>query len=124
MIFNFPLIIHNEEGFWGEFPDVIGCNCSGDSLDEILDDAKKALNLHLLCMIMDDEPLPKATYPTQIATDKDSFVTIISVELDVKKKDTSIKKTLTIPKWLNDKAIEQNINFSKTLQDALIKKMV
>lgn len=43
MVFNYPLIIHSDEGFWGEFPDVIGCNCSGDTLDEIIADATEAL---------------------------------------------------------------------------------
>lgn len=32
----------------------------------------------------------------------------------------AIKKTLTIPEWLNNAAIEKNVNFSKVLQDALI----
>jgi len=31
----------------------------------------------------------------------------------------AVKKTLTIPKWLDDMAIEQGINFSRTLQEAL-----
>ncbi len=35
------------------------------------------------------------------------------------KREKSVKKTLTIPKWLNDLGIENNINFSQTLQEAL-----
>lgn len=35
----------------------------------------------------------------------------------------SVKKTLTIPAWLNERAERMEINFSKTLQDALIKKL-
>ena len=35
----------------------------------------------------------------------------------------SVKKTLTIPAWLNDLADKNNINYSQTLQDALIKKL-
>lgn len=31
----------------------------------------------------------------------------------------SVKKTLTIPKWLNDAAQEYNINFSQLLQTAI-----
>ena len=33
--------------------------------------------------------------------------------------DRAVKKTLTIPAWLNERAVEQNINFSKVLQNAL-----
>jgi antitoxin HicB len=35
------------------------------------------------------------------------------------KREKSIKKTLTVPKWLNDLAIENNVNFSQTLREAL-----
>nr|DAX81382.1 MAG TPA: putative nuclease [Caudoviricetes sp.] len=123
MLFNYPLIIHNEDGYWGEFPDVDGCNAQGKTLEEILKDASEALDLHLLSMLIDGEKLPKPTYPKDIKTDKNSFVTIISVDLDIKKKDTAIKKTLTIPKWLNEKAEKEHINFSKVLQEALVEKL-
>ena len=36
----------------------------------------------------------------------------------------SVKKTLTIPMWLNERAEKCGINFSKTLQDALLKKII
>ena len=34
-----------------------------------------------------------------------------------------VKKTLTIPEWLNTKASEQGINFSQLLQEALKTKL-
>lgn len=34
-------------------------------------------------------------------------------------KTKCVKKTLTIPEWLNEKAVERNINFSRLLTDAL-----
>ena len=36
----------------------------------------------------------------------------------------SVKKNLTIPFWLNERAEKLNINFSKTLQDALMEKVL
>ena len=123
MLFNYPLVIHEEDGFWGEFPDVDGCNAQGDSLEEILADAKEALELHILSMLMDGEPLNKPGYPKSIEVDENSFVTLISADVDLAKKDKSVKKTLTIPGWLNAKAEEGGINFSKTLQEALIEKL-
>lgn len=35
------------------------------------------------------------------------------------KAEQVIKKTLTIPKWLNDLAERENVNFSRVLQNAL-----
>ena len=37
--------------------------------------------------------------------------------------EKSVKKTLTIPSWLNDLALEKNINFSQVLQEALLAKV-
>lgn len=41
----------------------------------------------------------------------------------MKRDEKSVKKTLTLPKWLNDLAVEHNINFSKTLQETLRKEL-
>lgn len=37
--------------------------------------------------------------------------------------EKSVKKTLSIPVWLNDMAVENNINFSQVLQSALKKQL-
>lgn len=124
MIFNFPMIVHNEDGYWGEFPDVDGCNAQGDTLEELLEDAKKSLELHLFCLIKDGVTINKASYPKDIEVDDNSFVTIISANVDLNKDDKSVKKTLTIPSWLNKKALENGLNFSQTLQEALVEKLV
>lgn len=34
-----------------------------------------------------------------------------------------VKKTLSIPAWLNAAAMERNINFSQVLQEALLQKL-
>jgi len=123
MIYNYPLIVHEENGYWGEFPDIEGCNAQGDTISEILEDAKEALETHILCMLTDGEKLNKPSHPKKIKTDKNSFVTIITADVDLAKEDKSIKKTLTIPKWLNDQAEKHHLNFSKALQEVLIHKV-
>ncbi|HCA33975.1 MAG TPA: toxin-antitoxin system, antitoxin component, HicB domain protein [Lachnospiraceae bacterium] len=35
----------------------------------------------------------------------------------------AVKKTLTIPQWMNEAAAKANINFSQVLQDALREKL-
>lgn len=52
----------------------------------------------------------------------EAFVNIVSVDVEAYAKEhftKAVKKTLTIPKWLNDAAIAKKLNFSKILQDAL-----
>lgn len=53
---------------------------------------------------------------------EDAFVSLVTVDVEEYAKkhfEKSVKKTLTIPAWLNDIAVENGINFSQTLQTAL-----
>ena len=36
----------------------------------------------------------------------------------------AVKKTLTIPEWLNEEALKKDINFSAVLQEALQEKLM
>ena len=56
----------------------------------------------------------------------EAFVNMVSVDVEAYAKthfEKSVRKTLTIPAWLNDAALEQGINFSQTLQEALLAKV-
>ena len=60
------------------------------------------------------------------ADTKGAFVNMVSVDVAEYAKEhfeKSVRKTLTIPAWLNVAAKERNINFSQTLQEALIAKL-
>ena len=54
-------------------------------------------------------------FKTYVVVDIDSFAKKWGKEL--------IKKTVNIPKWINTKAETLNINFSKTLEEALLQKI-
>ncbi len=82
----------------------------------------------------DDIPEPSpmsAISPDDIAKElelepEEAFVNIVSVDLAYYAKqhfEKSVRKTLTIPAWLNSAALEQGINFSQTLQEALLEKV-
>ena len=56
----------------------------------------------------------------------DSFVNMITVDVDEYAKnhfEKSVKKTLSIPSWLNDIALKNGVNFSQILQEALMAKL-
>ena len=56
----------------------------------------------------------------------ESFVNMVSVDVASYAKEhfeKSVKKTLTIPTWLNQAALEKGINFSQVLQEALLSKI-
>ena len=64
--------------------------------------------------------------PHKINTAADEYCVVIEFDMMSYKKRTNtktIKKTLTIPEWLNEEALSLGINFSQVLQEALLKKI-
>lgn len=124
----YPAIFHKEEvgGYSVTFPDLPGCNTEGNDLAEALYMAQDALGLYLYSLKQDKMPLPQSMHPEALILDKDSFVTLVEWDEEAYLRRTSnkaVKKTLTIPEWMNTLAEEKNINFSKTLQEALLEKL-
>jgi len=53
-----------------------------------------------------------------------SFVTLIYVDINnYLGSQNPVKKTLTIPKWADDLGKKHSLNFSKTLEDAIVEKV-
>lgn len=121
----YPAVFHkaDEGGFWITFPDLPECMTQGDDMDEAYQMAVDALGICLSCMEKDHVPFPVASTPDSIDLESDSFLVVIEFDMLAYKKRTSsaaVKKTLSIPEWLNEEALALNINFSQVLQDALM----
>jgi len=104
------------------FPDLPGCYTSGDNLPDAIRMAQDVLCLRLYDMEQDKQTIPSANSPKNIETDGDEFTSVIAVDTETYRRfyeNKSIKKTLTIPMWLNEQAERANVNFSQTLQRAL-----
>jgi Uncharacterized conserved protein len=118
-----------EGGYTVIFPDLSGCVTEGDNLPDAIDMAVDAASGWLLYLLEEEKKQPpessdiKAIIPDEYP---DGFVTLINLDLDEYAKKhglKAIKKTLTIPAWLNSIAEENNVNFSQVLQNALIKQL-
>lgn len=121
----YPAIFHAEDGgFWVEFPDLPGCVTEGDSIAEAVAEASSALG-GFLCSMMDRSlELPAPSDLRAIATEGDDFASIVIADpLAFQKRTKAVKKTLTIPEWLNEAAEARHINFSAVLQQALINQL-
>lgn len=72
------------------------------------------------------ENIPKASLITNLSPQKDSFYNLIDADtLEYRKEhdNKAVKKTLTIPSWLNAKAEKEGVNFSQVLQDGLKRRL-
>ncbi len=118
----YPAIFHNENGsYWVEFPDIVGCNTFGDTLDETLFNAKEALELHSVTLLENGGKLNAPSKIDSIVTDEIAFTTLIYGDIsNYLSSGKAVKKTLTIPEWVNNIGVENHINFSQTLTDAII----
>ena len=120
------------------FPDLNWLTTQGDTLQEAMEMAVDCLAGYLHTCKMDGDTIPKPSKISDINLEEiakeldpespvcESFVNMVSVDVASYAKEhfeKSVKKTLTIPTWLNTAALEQNINFSQTLQDALKEKL-
>lgn len=105
------------------FPDLDNLSTFGDDLADAFAMAKEACGQYIYSLIKDNEDVPAATPLDQIKKDNDdAFVNLVYVDIDefIKKYgNKTVKKTLSIPGWLNEAATAAGINFSQTLQEAL-----
>ncbi len=123
MLFVYPALFHKEgEAYWVEFPDLEGCHACGVTVNEAMSEAQEALAAYLLTVIEQGNSLMA---PSDISALHVScgFTSLVVCDVDQYKETKAVKKTLTIPSWLNDRAIEAGLNFSKILQEALIAKI-
>ena len=92
-------------------------------MDELLADAEEALECYIVEKLEHSGKIPKPSNIKSIPTEGNDFTTLIRIDADLAKQTKSVKKTLTIPYWLNEKAIAAGVNFSKALQEALLAKL-
>lgn len=124
----YPALFHKAEegGFWVSFPDLPECLTQGEDMTEAYEMAVDALGLALESREKEHADIPAASDPTAIIPDNDSFIVVIEFDMLSYKKRTgsrAVKKTLSIPEWLNEAALELDLNFSQVLQEALISKL-
>lgn len=119
----FPAIFdYAEDGISIEFPDLPGCLPCANTDEEALKNAKEALALHLYGMEQDREVIPNPTSIKNLRFESNQAVVLVEVYMPLYRnaiENKAIKKTLTIPKWLDTLAEQEKINFSHVLQDAL-----
>ena len=124
----YPAIFHNDEkgGYWISFPDFPECMTQGETMEEAYEMAVEAMGLCIDGRLKNEESLPEVSAPVDYILQEGDFSCLIEFDLVQyrKKHNTkSVKKTLSIPEWLNEAAMEHDINFSQVLQEALMKKI-
>ena len=117
---------YEDDGVHVTFPDLPGCITFGKDEDEAIRMAREAVSLHLYGMEQDGEAIPEPSSLKSLARDEELednevffLVEAFMPAFREKQNKHFVKKTLSIPYWLNAEAERQGINFSHTLQQAI-----
>ena len=113
----YPAVFHPEEtGYSVTVPDIEGCFTQGDTMDEAVRMAQDAIGL----MLEECAVCPTPSVPSSLPVEAGDFVVMVPFDMAAYQKQfRPVKKTLSVPAWLNDAAEAAHINFSGVLQDAL-----
>ena len=126
----FPAVFDYSEtpGISISFPDFPGCLSEADDNEQAISMARDALGGRLYTLDRDGENIPEPSDPVKLIATLEPMqtVTLIDVNMQVfceMVKSRSVNKMCTIPEWLLDEGKEAGINFSQTLQDAVMQKL-
>ena len=109
-----------EGGYAVSFPDLPGCYSQGRSLHEAISMAQLALAQWAEYLADKGIPLPCASGIGDIAAPENGFVNLVCAELKSKR---AVKRTVSIPQWMDDKVAESGLSLSRVLQDALAERL-
>jgi predicted RNase H-like HicB family nuclease len=116
------VLIQKDGKIVGDFPDLPGCIACGDTEEELFKNAKEAMALHLYGMEEEGYEIPAPSKVTDLKLEPNQYIVMIEVRMAPfrdKMRNKAVNKTVTIPRWLDDLAVENGVNFSHVLQDAL-----
>lgn len=137
----YPVLFYKEKenGYSVFIPDLDDTSTCGSTLQEAMEMSEELIASVVLDDMEENDRIPKASNIEEVSFDKlenslniedwdyvSKFKTYIAVDISLyaeKWGKELVKKTVNIPKWINTKAEELKINFSKTLEEALLKKI-
>ena len=125
----YPAIFdYAEDGISIFFPDLPGCLPCAFSTEEAMHNAREAMGLHLFSMEEDGDKIPEPSDILELKKQLDTNQILTLVEVFMPRvrdavNNKAINKTVTLPQWLLSEARAEDINFSQTLQDALMEKL-
>ena len=119
----YTAVLEPEDGLYNvTFPDLEDCYTCGDNLLDALKMAEDVLESYLAWHEDHGQEIHAATEPREVTVPNGCTSTLIVADTDHYRRllsNKSVKKTLSIPEWMDEKARAKGLNFSRVLQDAL-----
>jgi len=118
MEYVYPAVFHaNDDGTYTiSYPDLPGCISEGKNLANAMYMAQSALTQWIEYHADKKLDLPAASPARNIETDGNEFVNLIRADV---KDGRAVKRTVSIPKWMDERVVASGLSLSRVLQDAL-----
>ena len=122
MEYVYPAIFHKneDESYTVTFPDLPGCISEGKNLNNALFMAQSALKQWIGYLADKEQKIPTASALEDIKISKNDLINLICAEV---KDSKAVKRTVSIPKWMDDKVSLSGLSLSRVLQDALMERL-
>ncbi|MCL2480642.1 MAG: type II toxin-antitoxin system HicB family antitoxin [Spirochaetaceae bacterium] len=122
MEYVYPAIFHkNDDGSYTVlYPDLPGCVSEGKTLGNAMYMAQSALAQWIGYLMDKKIEIPKASPVKKIKTTNNDFLNLICAEV---KNTRAVKRTVSIPKWMDEKVVQSGLSLSRVLQDALSERL-
>lgn len=134
MKYTYPIVITQEPDASTKAPQYIvripdfDALTQGESITDAIEMGQDLLSILVVQYEDEKRELPEVSSFTDLSEQfSGSVVSLVIADSDHYRQmyqSKPVKKTLTIPSWLNSRAEEAGINFSQTLQDALKAKLL
>ena len=113
-------LTNNDGSYTITYPDLPGCISEGKGLANAMTMAQSALKQWIEYMNDGNQVIPQASDMKSIKTESNEFVNLVCADMKDKR---AVKRTVSIPKWMDDRVSESGLSLSRVLQDALAQKL-
>jgi len=116
------IFIPVEDGYSACIPDLPGCITGGKDVADAIAMIEDAGAMWLWDAENKAETIPAPTAIEKVDVEPGQIKTLVLLDTDAYRRindNRAVKKTLTIPSWLNAEAERAGVNFSQILQDGL-----
>lgn len=119
----YPVILkRTDDGYFVKIPD-FDSSTQGDSIADAMEMARDVIGLLGIDLEDDRKEIPEPNSAT-FEAEKDDILTLVDVDFTEYRKrvdQRAVKKNCTIPYWMSIEADKAGVNYSRVLQDALVK---
>ena len=114
----YPAVFHpnDDVSFTITYPDLPGCISEGKNLANALYMAQDALTQWIDYLLSKGRLLPSPSLPAALNCEDDEFFSYIRAEI---RDNRAVRRTVSLPKWMDDRASAEGLSLSRILQDSL-----